>query len=65
METKPKARRGFAAMSPEKRREIAQKGGSAVPGHKRSFAKDRGLAAIAGRKGGENSNGGGRKKAEP
>lgn len=49
---KPKAHRGFAAMSAEKRREIAQKGGAAVPGHKRSFAKDRALAADAGSKGG-------------
>lgn len=29
-EEKPKSKRGFAAMSPEKRREIAQKGGKAV-----------------------------------
>lgn len=48
-----KRRRGFAAMDPERRREIASKGGSSVPNEKRSFAKDRGLAASAGRKGGE------------
>jgi hypothetical protein len=57
---KPRARRGFAAMNPERRREIARKGGASVPGEKRSFAKDRDLAASAGRKGGEASRGGGR-----
>ena len=55
--TTPRARRGFAAMSPERRREIARKGGASVPGEKRSFAKDRDLAATAGRKGGESSRG--------
>ena len=29
---KPRARRGFAAMNPERRREIARKGGASVPG---------------------------------
>src|ERR1700759_131254 len=57
---KPRARRGFAAMNPDRRREIARKGGASVPGEKRSFAKDRDLAASAGRKGGEASRGGGR-----
>ena len=57
---KPKAIRGFAAMSPEKRREIAAKGGAGVPSHLRSFARDRDLAATAGKKGGEASKGGGR-----
>lgn len=57
---KPHARRGFAAMTPERRREIARKGGASVPGEKRSFAMDRDLAAQAGRKGGEASCGGGR-----
>lgn len=51
--TKPTARRGFGAMSLEKRTEIARKGGASVPSAKRSFAKDRDLAASAGRKGGE------------
>lgn len=50
--TRPKSRRGFAAMSPEKQREIAAKGGRSIPAEKRSFAKDRSLAASAGRKGG-------------
>lgn len=54
--------RGFAGMSKEKRTAIARKGGSSVPAAKRSFAKNRDLAASAGRKGGEASRGGGRKK---
>lgn len=57
----PRALRGFAAMTPERRREIARKGGASVPSEKRSFAKDRDLAASAGRKGGEASKGSGRK----
>jgi uncharacterized protein len=62
--TKPKSRRGFAAMSPEKRRAIARKGGAAVHPSLRSFAKDRALAARAGALGGANSRGGGRRKPE-
>lgn len=58
-----KQRRGFAAMDPERRREIARKGGASIPADKRSFFKDRDLAATAGRKGGEASRGGGRKPA--
>ena len=53
VEERAKARRGFAAMDPEKRRLLAQKGGAAVPRHKRSFSQDRALAASAGRKGGQ------------
>jgi general stress protein YciG len=45
-------RRGFAAMDPEKRREIARLGGKAVPAEKRSFSRDPDLAAACGRKGG-------------
>lgn len=60
----PRARRGFAAMSAERRREIARKGGASVPSEKRSFAKDRDLAASAGRKGGEASKGSGRKPGD-
>ena len=60
----PRARRGFAAMNLERRREIARKGGASVPGEKRSFAKDRDLAASAGRKGGEASRGGGRTRED-
>lgn len=51
------SRRGFASMDPERQREIARKGGASVPGEKRSFSQDRGLAAEAGRKGGEASHG--------
>ncbi len=47
------SRRGFASMSPEKRREIASKGGKSVPSDRRSFSQDRDLAAKAGRKGGQ------------
>ena len=61
--TMPKQRRGFAAMSLEKRTELARKGGRSIPADKRAFSKDRQLAADAGRKGGEASRGGGRKAA--
>ncbi|MFO1117285.1 MAG: KGG domain-containing protein [Beijerinckiaceae bacterium] len=45
-------KRGFAAMSPDQQRQIAAMGGRAVPNEKRSFAKNRELAAAAGTKGG-------------
>jgi general stress protein YciG len=48
-----KAKRGFAAMDPERRREIARKGGASVPADKRSYSKDRELAAKAGAMGGK------------
>lgn len=60
MTTTPKAHRGFATFSPEKLKATAAKGGASVPANKRSFAKDRDLAASAGRKGREASRGGGR-----
>ena len=50
---KPKQRRGFACMSAEKQLEAARKGGASVRPENRSFARDRDLAASAGRKGGE------------
>lgn len=50
---KPKGKRGFASMGPEKHREIARKGGSSVPDEKRSFSQDHNLAVRAGKKGGE------------
>jgi general stress protein YciG len=53
--------RGFASMDPQKQREIARKGGESVPNEKRSFSQDRELAAQAGRKGGEASQGARRK----
>lgn len=46
--------RGFAAMNPDRQREIARLGGSSVPDHRRSFSTDRDLAVTAGRKGGQN-----------
>lgn len=45
-------KRGFASMTPERRREIASMGGKAAPADKRSFFLNRELAAQAGRKGG-------------
>jgi len=48
----PKRLRGFAAMSPERRREISRKGGASHPPEARSFSRDRDLAAAAGAKGG-------------
>lgn len=47
-----KSRKGFASMSPERQREIAQKGGKSVPSEQRSFSKNPELASNAGRKGG-------------
>ncbi len=61
--TVTKKKRGFAALSEERRREIARKGGASVPDAKRSFSQDRDLAAAAGRKGGLISHGGGRPAA--
>lgn len=46
------SKRGFASMDPDKRREIARKGGASVPADKRSFSRDRELAQIAGAIGG-------------
>lgn len=48
-----KSKRGFASMSPERRQEIARKGGASVDPSKRSFARDPSLASSAGRKGGQ------------
>lgn len=55
MTDQPKTPRGFASMDPEKRREIARKGGASVPKDRRSFSQDRQLAASAGAKGGRAS----------
>lgn len=52
MTEKPKAKRGFALWSPEKRKEVASKGGKACPDEKRPFSTDRKLASKAGRIGG-------------
>ncbi len=47
-------KRGFAAMTEERQREIAAMGGRAVPKYKRTFRRNRALASAAGRKGGTN-----------
>lgn len=49
---KPKAKRGFAAMAPERQREIARKGGKAAheKGTAHEFTSEQ--ARIAGKKGG-------------
>jgi uncharacterized protein len=44
---------GFAAMAPERRRQIAAMGGSAVPAEKRGFAVDPVFAAKVGKLGGK------------
>lgn len=49
---KPKSKRGFASMSPERRKEIARKGGNSVPKEKRFFYQDRIAAQEAGALGG-------------
>ena len=54
MEEKPKAKRGFAALSPERRKEIAAMGGKAVPAEKRFFSQERIEAQDAARKSHEN-----------
>ena len=63
-EQKAKGRRGFAAMDPDKQREIARKGGASVPDDKRSFSQSPELAARAGKAGGEVSRGGGRPRGQ-
>lgn len=50
---KPAAKRGLAAMSQEKRREIASMGGRAVAKEKRAFVTNDGLASRAGAAGGK------------
>lgn len=45
-------KRGFAAMTAEKRAEISRKGGASVPAEKRSFSLSSALARTAGAKGG-------------
>lgn len=44
--------RGFAAMTPERRTEVAKMGGASVSPNNRSFSVNRELAKEAGRKGG-------------
>lgn len=47
--------RGFAAMSPERRREVAARGGAAVDKSKRYFSQNPDKARDAGSLGGRNS----------
>lgn len=58
------SRRGFAAMDPEKQRQIARQGGKAA--HQQGVAHQWTTeeARAAGRKGGQNSRGGGRKSEQ-
>jgi general stress protein YciG len=49
------SRRGFASMTPERRKEIASMGGKSVDPANRAFAKDKNLARAAGRQGGRTS----------
>ena len=49
---RPKALRGFALMSVERRREMARIGGLAVPPEKRTYFRDKDKASESGRKGG-------------
>jgi general stress protein YciG len=51
----PKARRGFAAMSPEKQREIARMGGKAAHAQGVGHQFNSETARTAGRKGGINN----------
>ena len=51
-ETNEKSRRGFASMTPERRKEIASLGGKAVNPANRAFAKNPELARAAGKQGG-------------
>lgn len=55
MTEETKKPRGFAALTPERRAEIARLGGSSVPKEKRSFFQNRELASTSGRKGGLNT----------
>lgn len=48
-------RRGFAAMSPDRHKQISAKGGKAVPAGKRTYARDRDIAAASGRQARANS----------
>lgn len=58
MNEKPKARRGFASMSPDKQREIASKGGRAAHAKGTAHEWSSNEARDAGRKGGMVSRGG-------
>jgi general stress protein YciG len=51
----PCGKRGFASMTPEKRKEVASKGGKSVKPENRAFSVNRDLAVEAGRKSGQAS----------
>lgn len=44
--------RGFASLTPERRKEIASQGGKSMKKENRSFFRNRELAVAAGKKGG-------------
>lgn len=64
-QTQATSNRGFASMDPAKQREIASKGGRAAhqQGTAHEFSSEE--ARAAGRKGGQNSHGGGRNSNKP
>jgi len=47
------SRRGFASMTPERRKELASKGGKSVDPANRAFSKNKELARSAGKLGGQ------------
>lgn len=49
------ALKGFALLSPERRRELASKGGKSVPAESRGFS-NKDVASKAGKKGGKSVN---------
>jgi general stress protein YciG len=61
----PHGRRGFASMDPEKRRAICSKGGKAAHAKGTAHQWTSTEAQEAGRKGGQASNGGRGRAAEP
>lgn len=52
-ENNGKSRRGFASMTPERRKEIASMGGKSVAPANRAFSKNIDLARSAGKQGGK------------
>lgn len=50
---KGNGKRGFAAMDPERQRQIAKRGGESVPNELRSFSRNPNLASQAGKIGGQ------------
>lgn len=53
MTDRPKSRRGFACMTPERRAEISRLGGASVAPENRAFSRYPKLASDAGRIGGQ------------